>query len=46
MEPAYPDSMIQGANMGPTWVLSAQEGPMLAPWALLSGYLCRDLSST
>ena len=32
-----PDSKIHGANMGPTWVLSAQDGPMLAPWTLLSG---------
>ena len=23
--------------MGPTWVLSAPDGPMLAPWTLLSG---------
>ena len=32
-----PDSKVHGANMGPTWVLSAQMGPMLAPWTLLSG---------
>ena len=32
-----PDSNIHGANMGPTWVLSAPDGPMLAPWTLLSG---------
>ena len=25
------------ANMGSTWVLSAPDGPMLAPWTLLSG---------
>ena len=35
----YPDSKIHGANMGPTWVLSAPDGPPLAPWALLSGYI-------
>ena len=36
----YPDSKIHGANMGPTWVLSAwpQMGPMMATWALPSGY--------
>ena len=32
-----PDSKVHGANMGPTWVLSAPDGPMLAPWTLLSG---------
>ena len=26
-----PDNKVHGANMGPTWVLSAQVGPMLAP---------------
>ena len=31
------DSKIHGANMGPTWVLSAPDGPMLTPWTLLSG---------
>ena len=34
---ANPDSKVHGANMGPTRVLSAQMGPMLAPWTLLSG---------
>ena len=32
-----PDSKVHGANMGPTWVLSAPDGPMLAQWTLLSG---------
>ena len=32
-----PESQVHGANMGPTWVLSAQVGPMLAPWTLPSG---------
>ena len=31
-----PDSKFDVAIMGPTWVLSAQVGPMLAPWTLLS----------
>ena len=37
--PGYgnPDSKVHGANMEPIWVLSAQDGPMLAPWTLLSG---------
>ena len=35
-----PDSKIHGANMGPTWVLSAPGGShMLAPWTLLSGMI-------
>ena len=31
-----PDSKVHGTNMGPTWVLSATDGPMLAPWTLLA----------
>ena len=34
-----PDNKAHGANMGPTWVLSAQLGPMFAPWILLSGII-------
>ena len=34
----YPTNKVHGANMGPTWVLSAPDDPMLAPWTLLSGY--------
>ena len=26
-----PDSKIHGANMGPTWVLSAPDGPHIGP---------------
>ena len=33
---SFPDSKVHGANMGPTWVLSAPDGPMSAPWTLLS----------
>ena len=33
------DTLTQIANMGPTWVLSVPDGPKLAPWTLLSGYL-------
>ena len=32
-----PDSKVHGANMGPTWVLSPQMGPMFSPWTLISG---------
>ena len=27
----YPDSNVHGANMGPTWVLSAPDGPRVGP---------------
>ena len=30
-----PDSKVHGANMGPTWVLSAPDGPHVGPWTLL-----------
>ena len=35
-QPHYntPDNKVHGANMGPTW---GRQGPMLAPWTLLSG---------
>ena len=35
----FPHSKVHGANMGPTWALSAQMGPMLVPWTLLSGFI-------
>ena len=31
-----PDSKDHGANMGPTWVLSAPDGPHFAPLNLAS----------
>ena len=30
-ETLYPDNKIHGANMGPTWVLSAPDGPHVGP---------------
>ena len=30
----YPDSKIRGANMGPTWVLFAPDGPHVGPMNL------------
>ena len=30
----YPDSKVHGANMGPTWVLSAPDGPHIGPMNL------------
>ena len=30
----YPDSKVHGANMGPTWVLSAPRGPNVGPMNL------------
>ena len=35
----YPDSNVHGASMGPTWALSAPDGPHIGPWTLLSGYV-------
>ena len=32
----YPDSKVHGANMGPTWVLSAPDGPCVGPMNLAS----------
>ena len=32
-----PDSKVHGANMGPSWDLSAPAGPHVGPWTLLSG---------
>ena len=32
-----PDSKVHGANMGPTWVQSAPDGPRVGPWTLISG---------
>ena len=31
---AIPDSKVHGANMGPTWVLSAPDGPHVGPMSL------------
>ena len=31
---SYPDSKVHGANMGPTWVLSAPDGPHVGPMNL------------
>ena len=39
VDDTFPDSKVHGANMGPTWALSAPDGPMLAQWTLLSGLL-------
>ena len=33
-----PDDKVHWANMGPTWVLSAPDGPHVGPWTLLSGW--------
>ena len=30
----YPDSKVHGANMGPTWVLAAPDGPHVGPMNL------------
>ena len=45
-----PDSKVHGANMGPTWVLSAPDGPHIVPMDLairnVITYPCADLSKT
>ena len=33
-QPIIPDSKVHGANMGPTWVLSAPDGPHVGPMNL------------
>ena len=41
-----PDSKVHGANMGPTWVLSAPDGPHVGPMNLaISGSLCYPVPS-
>ena len=35
-----PNNKVHGASMGPTWVLSAPDGPHVGSWTLLSGKLC------
>ena len=30
----YPDNKVHGANMEPTWVLSAPDGPHVGPMSL------------
>ena len=42
---SHPDNKVHGANMGPTWVLRYQIGPMLAPWTLLSGHSMSSLEN-
>ena len=32
---SYPDNKVYGANMGPTWVLSAPDGPHVGPMNLV-----------
>ena len=34
-----PDSKVHGANMGPTWVLSAPDGPHVGPM----NFVIRDM---
>ena len=33
---AIPDSKVHGTNMGPTWVLSAPDGPHVGPMNLVT----------
>ena len=38
----FPDNKVHGANMGPTWVLSALDGPHVGAMTLLSGLCFRQ----
>ena len=45
MRRTYPDSKLDVANMGPTWVLPAPDGPHVGPMNLaIRVVLCRDNS--
>ena len=39
---AFPDSKVHGANMGPTWVLSAPDGPHVGPMSLAIKVLAQE----
>ena len=41
---SYPDSKFHGANMGPTWVLSAPDGPHVDPMNLAIREACYTLN--
>ena len=40
-----PDNKIHGANMGPTWVLSAPDGPHVGPMNLAIRVIWQDLKA-
>ena len=40
----YPGSKVHGANMGPTWVLWASDGPPVGPMNLVISVILRDSS--
>ena len=40
----FPDNKVHGANMGPTWVLSAPDGPQVGPMNLAICVLVKDIS--
>ena len=44
----FPDSKVHGANMGPTWVLSAPDGPYVGPMnlAIWERFLCTYMQQT
>ena len=41
----HPDSKVQGANMGPPWVLSAPDGPHVGPINLAIGADALEVSN-
>ena len=38
----FPDGKVHGANMGPTWVLSAPDGPHVSPMNLVIMVITTD----
>ena len=38
-----PDSKVHGANMGPTWVLSAPDGPHVGPRNIAIGVIFLEM---
>ena len=41
-DPGFPDSKVRGANMGPTWVLSAPDGPHVGTMNLAIMVWCQE----
>ena len=40
----FPDSKVHEANMGPTWALSAPDGPHVGPMNLAINIVFRDFT--
>ena len=42
---SFPDSKVRGVNMGPTWVLSAPDGPHVGPMNFAI-WVCQEIENT